>query len=249
VRQPGPLYTIAAGVVLVAGLGVANLAHTSTTVGHPAATTTAASTTAATTTAAPGAGVSTGDAGVEVVTTSLGPPPKPVVAPDRGNYAGKADGHTGSVAVSMRDGHAIAYVCDGRKVEAWLAGTMTSDGHFDLHDVHGAVLTGTWAASTAGSGVGGSVHGSVTVGGRIWHFTVGPTRKPAGLYRATPKVKGRSGKVGWIVRPDGTQTGILTVHGVSTAAPTLDPSTGTATVDGNVVHAEPISGLTGKGDF
>jgi hypothetical protein len=242
VRHPGPLYTLAAGVVLVAGLGVANLVHPGTAAGHPAAT-------AATTTPATSTGVSTGDAGVDVVTTSLPPPPKPVVAPERGDYAGKADGRTGSVALSMRGGHAIAYVCDGRKVEAWLSGTMTADGHFDLHDVHGAVLTGAWAASTAGGGLGGSVDGSVTVGGRTWHFTVGPARKPAGLYRATPKVKGSKGKVGWIVRSDGSQTGILTVNGVSTSAPILDTTTGTATVDGTVVYAEPISGLTGKGDF
>jgi len=59
--------------------------------------------------------VSTEDAGVDVVTTSLPPPPKPVVARHVATTRGKADGRTGSVALSMRGGHATAYVCDGKR--------------------------------------------------------------------------------------------------------------------------------------
>jgi len=89
----------------------------------------------------------------------------------------------------------------------------------------------------------------VTASGKTWQFTAPTAKKPAGLYRAAPKVKGKQAKVGWIVQPDGSQVGILTTDEDPSPAPALDAAAGTATVDGAPVTAEPVSGLTGNGDF
>jgi len=89
-------------------------------------------------------------------------------------------------------------------------------------------------------------------GGRliVKQITAEPTaKKPAGLYRATPTVRGKASKVGWIVQPDGSQVGLLTTDGTSAEAPALDPAAGTASVDGTPVTAEAITGLSGDGDF
>lgn len=223
-NHPGPLFTLLAGVVLAGGIGIVT-ATTGTGV-PPVA----------------GAASAVGAAGAPATSKPPEPPkeaPKPE-APARADYAGRVTGGGASVAVSVRDGHAIAYLCDGKKVEAWLQGATTG-GKLDLKGAKNASLTGSFDAA--------SVTGSVTAGGKTWQFTAPTARKPAGLYRATPKVKGKASKVGWIVQPDGSQVGILTTDEDSAAAPALDAATGSATVDGAPVAAEPISGLAGSGDF
>ncbi|WP_329046437.1 hypothetical protein OG738_31715 [Amycolatopsis sp. NBC_01488] len=224
-KHPGPLFTVLAGVVLAGGIGIANLA-TGTGATPVAGSAGAAS---ATSSQAPAA-------------TSAAPKseaPK-ADAPARADYAGHVTGGGASVAVSVRDGHAIAYLCDGKKVEAWLQGG-TAGGKLALKGAKNASLTGSFDAA--------SVAGTVTAAGKTWQFSVPTAKKPAGLYRATPKVKGTAAKVGWIVQPDGSQVGILTTGDDSAAAPALDPAAGTATVDGAPVTAEPVSGLAGSGDF
>ncbi|MGK3207252.1 hypothetical protein [Amycolatopsis sp. MEPSY49] len=224
-KHPGPLCTLLAGVVLAGGIGIVNLA-TGTGVAPVAG---AANAAAAGTTAAP------------PKTSGVPKTEAPQVdAPARADYAGRVTGGGASVAVSVRDGHAIAYLCDGKKVEAWLQG-VTVGGKLDLKGAKNASLTGSFDAA--------AVTGTVTASGKTWQFIAPTAKKPAGLYRAAPKVKGKPAKVGWIVQPDGSQVGILTTEADSAAAPALDAAAGTATVDGAPVTAEPVSGLTGNGDF
>ena len=225
-KSPGPLFTLLAGVVLAGGIGITNLA-----------TGTGATPVAG---AANAAGAPATSEPPKTAPPKTSEAPK-ADAPARADYAGRADGGGASVAVSVRDGHAIAYVCDGKKVEAWLQG-VTVGGKLDLKGPKGASLAGSYDTA--------AVTGSVTAGGTTWRFTAAPAKKPAGLYRAAPKVKGKASKVGWIVQPDGSQVGILTTDdGQSAAAPALDPAAGTATVDGAPVTAEAISGQSGSGDF
>ncbi|MET9000356.1 hypothetical protein [Amycolatopsis sp. NPDC004169] len=224
-ERPGPLFTLLAGVLLAGGIAVADLA-TGTGVPSVAA---GVATTAPPTTSPP--------ATTPPATTPE--PPRPA-APARADYAGRVTGGGVSIAVSTRDGHAIAYVCDGKKLEAWLQG-VTVDGKLDLKGAPDGTLTGRFDPASA--------TGTVTAAGKTYRFTVPVVKKPAGLYRATPKVKGRAAKAGWIVQPDGSQVGLLTTDAGSTAAPALDPVAATAVVDGAPVTAEPISGLTGTGDF
>ena len=42
-------------------------------------------------------------------------------------WAGDVDGGEATIAISVNDGVAIAYLCDGKRVEAWLQGTA-ADG-------------------------------------------------------------------------------------------------------------------------
>ncbi|WP_284746259.1 hypothetical protein [Amycolatopsis sp. RTGN1] len=225
-KHPGPLFTLLAGVALAGGIGIVNLA-TGTGVAPVAGAANAASV-----------------ASSSPPTTSAAAP-KPEApkadAPARADYAGRVTGGGASVAVSVRDGHAIAYLCDGKKVEAWLQG-VTVGGKLDLRGAKNTSLTGSFDAA--------SVTGTVTAAGKTWQFSAPTAKKPAGLYRAAPKVKGKTAKVGWIVQSDGSQVGILTTDEDSASAPALGFGDGAgALVDGARVTAEPVSGLAGQGDF
>ncbi|MEV4052349.1 hypothetical protein AB0J55_14300 [Amycolatopsis sp. NPDC049688] len=222
-KRPGPLFTLLAGVVLAGGIGVADVASgTGAPVAGNASAVGAASTTAPTS-----------------PPRTTAEPPKPAV-PARADFAGRVTGGGASIAVSARDGHAIAYLCDGKKVEAWLQG-VTVDGNLNLRGAPNASLTGSFDTASA--------TGSVTAAGKTYRFTVPVAKKPAGLYRAAPKVKGKPAKAGWIVQSDGSQVGLLTTEDGPAAAPALDPAAGTATVDGIPVTAESISGVAGTGEF
>src|SRR5438270_12954504 len=96
-KHPGPLFTLLAGVLLAAGIAVANAVS-----GSPPAVNTAGG--------APAPAAPSTTAAAPVTTTTKAPE-----APARADYAGHVDGGGASVAVSVRDGHAIAYVCDGKK--------------------------------------------------------------------------------------------------------------------------------------
>jgi serine/threonine-protein kinase len=137
------------------------------------------------------------------------------------------------VAIAVRDGKAIAYVCDGRTKEAWLRGDVADDGTMRLtSSPKGSTLTGTLAGS--------HITGSVQLPGRTWKFTAAKAVKPSGLYRATARVSGAKVEGGWIVLPDGKQVGIVDRDGEPSAAPSIDPQTGAVTVDGEQLTAKPV---------
>ncbi|HKT04891.1 MAG TPA: hypothetical protein VJT31_35705, partial [Rugosimonospora sp.] len=160
-------------------------------------------------------------------------PSAPAVA-SRATYAGYTTGGAATVAIAVRDGVAIAYLCDGSRVEAWLRGSATG-GKLSLSGTHNSRLTGTYAHGLA--------TGQVDVAGRHWTFRARAVYPPSGLYRATATVRGARVENGWIVI-DGRQVGVSTVDGVPQAAPPLDTATRTATVDGASVTAEPVDGAT-----
>ena len=245
-KHAGPLFTLLAGVTLAAGIGIANAAEGPgqpaaaqlKNVAAPAAPTSSAppvSTAPTTSTPPPATGTSA------PAPESSAPPATPAGdAPARGNYTGKVDEQEASVAVTVRDGHAIAYVCDGKKIEAWLQGSTTG-GKLDLRDARGSRLIATAGAK--------SVTGTVVTGGKTWNFTAALAAKPAGLYRAAAKVRGKAAKVGWIVQPDGSQVGILTTDDGPASAPMLTPAGSAVAGDGTPITAEAIDGLAGEGDF
>lgn len=154
--------------------------------------------------------------------------------PANADYAGRTDDESSSVAVSLRDGRAIAYFCDGRSKESWLKGDVKDDGTMKLTGKHGATLDGTLKD-------GRSIRGTVDLDGQRYAFTAGKTVKPSGLYRATATVRGAKIDGGWIVLPGGKQVGVLDRDGTPTAAPTIDPRTGAVTVDGQTITAQPVT--------
>ena len=99
------------------------------------------------------------------------------------------------VAIAVKGDRAVAYVCDGRRLEAWLTGTFTT-GQLALRSRTGERLVGR---ATAKSAVG-----TFTLRGRTLHFAISAAGPPAGLYRSASN----SRTIGWIVLPDGSQVGV-----------------------------------------
>jgi hypothetical protein len=179
--------------------------------------------------------------------TSASPTATPyAAAPAKANYAGKANGGGATIAIVVYNGQVIAYVCNGSTVDAWFSGPMSSDGK--------VTLTGKDHATLAASYGVGEMTGDVTAHGTNFDFSADTTSKSsgAGLYRATAKVGGDTVKAGWIVLDDGTQIGSIEPDSTSdtpsaVTAPRLDLATRTATYNGTVLHAVPVSGVTGSG--
>jgi hypothetical protein len=163
--------------------------------------------------------------------------------PARANYAGEVNGGGASVAISIHHGQAIAYVCNGSVIEAWLKGTA-ANGHLTMTGRGHARLSATYRTKRA--------VGHVIAHGVRYTFSAPAVHKPSGLYRAIAIVRGAKIKAGWIVLPDGSQVGSLEPNTnaaapSATRAPMLDVTTGTAHDGNTVLVATPISGVTGSG--
>jgi hypothetical protein len=202
----------------------------------PASTAAAAPSAAAPSAAVPSAAVPSSAPATSTATAYASPPAQ-------ANYAGKVQGGGASVAISIHGSQAIAYVCNGSAVEAWLKGTAAAGK---------VVMTGKNHARLTVAYGSGQVTGAVVAHDTHYSFAVHTVNKPSGLYEATAVVRGATIKAGWIVLPDGTQVGSLETDANSAApsaiaAPVLDVATGTAVFDGVVLHAVPVSGFTGSG--
>ena len=217
-KRKGPILTLAAGVVLAAVLMLLNLNATRTN--NTAASTTDTATTA-TTAPAP---APTTPAPTQAATVPAGPPV---------TYAGNVVGGGATIAIAVKDGKAIAYLCDGRSAEAWLQGTA-QNGALNLTGADAASLTGTYANGVA--------NGVVTAVGRDFSFSVGTVEPPSGLYRASATVASAQIIDGWIVLADGTQVGTQRKGTTITAAPRLNLPAKTAVVDGVTINATMLDG-------
>ncbi|MER5902403.1 hypothetical protein ABT150_20275 [Streptomyces mirabilis] len=220
-KRPGPLLTLLAGLLLAVFMLTLN------------ATTGTKNASSSPQEASPSATPQTSPPPTSTP-PSPSPPPPSKSAPPNADYAGRTDDNSSAVAVSLRGGKAIAYFCDGRSKESWLKGDVNDDGTMKLTGKNGAELNGTLKN-------GRSIRGTVDLGGQRYAFTAGKAVKPSGLYRATATVRGAKIDGGWIVLPGGKQVGILDRDGKPTAAPTIDPETGTVTVDGQTLTASPVT--------
>jgi hypothetical protein len=220
-KRPGPLFTLLAGLLL----GLFMLSLNATTGTKSASTYREES---------PGVTVSPSTTAPPATTTpppSLSPskPPAP-----NADYAGRTDDDSSAVAVSLRDGKAIAYFCDGHDKESWLKGDVKDDGSMKLTGKNGAALNGTLKGNKL-------IRGTVDIAGGHYPFTADKAIKPSGLYRATATVRGAKIDGGWIVLPGGRQVGILDRDGEPGAAPRIDPASGAVTVDGQQLTARPVT--------
>ncbi|MFE3448614.1 hypothetical protein ACFXJ8_06715 [Nonomuraea sp. NPDC059194] len=212
----GPFITLAAGAALAAGLGVASI--------------TAAPVDQSVATAVPVAEATSTPA------ASAKPSPTRSVrrAVVKADYAGRVRGNGGLIAVSVRNGKAVGYFCDGR-TEAWFAGKVT-DGRIALKGFGDARLTAVLGGRKA--------KGELVISGREWDFTAPTVKKPSGLYRATAQVRGARYRAGWIVlpRPDGNgfvQVGAMVKDGVPAPVPTITPGS-PVTIDGSAVTPKDV---------
>jgi serine/threonine-protein kinase len=159
--------------------------------------------------------------------------PKPAAKPTPpGTYAGSVKGGGASVAIAVKGKTAIAYVCDGEKVEAWMQGSAKSTA-LSLKGKDGAVLTAKYTK--------GKLSGTVRTAGKEWSFGVKTVKAPSGLYRSARNVRTAKVVGGWIVY-EGKQVGMLDTSGVETPAPPINLTTGTVTINGTSVPAAPVDG-------
>jgi len=177
---------------------------------------------------------------------AVAPSPAPTrTTPTRADFAGRVGGGGGSVAVAVHGDKAIAYVCNGSTVEGWMRGKVDGDK---------LVLTGKNQTHLTASYHAGKVTGDVEAHGTDYSFSVSTvsksSSKSSGLYQATAVVQGKTIKAGWIVLRDGTQIGSLEKDEMgedAVTAPKLDVATMTARIGNVVLHAVPVSGVTGSG--
>ena len=163
--------------------------------------------------------------------------------PARANYAGEVHGGGASVAISIHGSQAIAYVCNGSVIEAWLKGAAAG-GQLTMTGTNRARLSATYNFKRA--------VGHVVAHGIRYTFSASAVHKPSGLYRSIAIVRGAKIKAGWIVLPDGRQVGSVESNPDSAApsaatAPVLDVAAGTAKDGSTVIVATPINGVTGTG--
>ena len=211
-KKYAPLATLVAVVLLGAGLLVANM------LSNPANQTTAAPAPSAAAAAAPGEPAAAEPAPVEPA------PAEPAVVEKA--YTGRSAGNEVTVAIAVKNGKAVAYACDGKKIEAWLEGTLTGDS---------LSLSGKTSSITATLDDKASF-GTVTVDGKEWPFSAKGVASPAGLYEGRGNVDGVAARVGWIVQEDGSVTGVENAGGFPKPAAALDPTNLGATMsDGSPV--------------
>jgi serine/threonine-protein kinase len=226
-RRHGPLLTLLTGLVLAVVLTALSIGASR----NDAAKQQTTAQNAANTTVAPSTPASTAPA-----TTAAPTPVPPLVT---ATWAGSVDGGAASIAITARSGGAVAYLCDGKRVEAWLLGSAVG-GKLSLTGKNNANLTGTF-----GNGV---ATGTLSAGGKQWTFKVPVVTAPSGLYRASATVRNAKVVGGWIVLPNGNQVGVVNRAGVPEPATTLDVTSRSAVVDGTPVTAYAVDGTAPLND-
>ncbi|MFC6011927.1 hypothetical protein [Nocardia lasii] len=210
----GPWVTLAAVAVLGGGLVVVNMSKEDPA---PVAVETASASAAVT----PGAVASTDQ--------SAAPAPDFPETADYVGTIGLASGGTMTVSITVEGDRAVAYACDGAKVESWSQGSAEG----------GALrLTGKNDATLEGRLEGQAVQGTLAIGAKQWAFTAEPVQAPAGLYTYESDGVRQS----WIVDDGGQVTGVQrAANGTTSAAPGLGTDA-TATIGGARVTATKVSG-------
>lgn len=210
-RHRGPIVTLVAVFGLALVLLLVNL---STTDAEPPAP--LAQDTSATPVPAPSPTPSQ-SAAAEPAAAPTEPAPSPF--PEYAKYVGEATTAKKPipVAITVDGGQAKAYVCDGKKIEAWLQGSAENG---ELR------LTGRGENRLTGELTGDTVTGTVLIKGYPeWTFSATATDgKRAGVYRAS----GGGTTTGWIVRDEAgsDQVGISSdATGDPVPAPRLNVTT------------------------
>jgi hypothetical protein len=162
-------------------------------------------------------------------------PPAAAPAVAEAAYTGRSAGNEVTVALAVKDGKAVAYVCDGKKVEAWYEGTLAGeDLQLSAADGKPGIAATVTEAATLGT---------VTVGGKELPFAAEGVEAPAGLYEGRTVVRGVLTRIGWIVDEDGKVTGVANAGGTRRPAPDLDPADPAATrIDGVPVTVTALDG-------
>ncbi|GHH49369.1 hypothetical protein [Streptomyces candidus] len=185
-KRSGPLCTLLAGLLLAAFMLSLNATTGTNTPGYASGGTPSAPPAPSTPPASSASQIPT-----DPPSSSGTPTPFPTPAPSGPTtsvpasetvYAGRTTDGSAALSVSVRDGKAVAYYCDGRTRESWLKGVVKEDGSMRLTGRNGAGLEASTRA--------GTLIGTVEATDREQDFTLARTTKPSGLYRATSRVRG-----------------------------------------------------------
>jgi hypothetical protein len=149
-------------------------------------------------------------------------------------YTGRSSSGQVTLAVSITGPKAVAYVCNGRTIEAWLQGSVTGN-QVSLAGHNGASLTSTIS--------GLAMFGTVAAhAGQSLPFSAALSPRPAGVFRADVQINKLATVIGWAVLPDGTEVGLAVAGATRYPAPTLNLVTDTFTVGGASFTAGPVDG-------
>ena len=153
-------------------------------------------------------------------------------------YTGRSAGNEVTVAIAVKDGRAVGYVCDGKKIEAWLEGTLT--GRPARPEERRRRDTCHRRASTTEPSLG-----TVTVAGKEWPFAAEGVAVPAGLYEGRANVRrrrspGSAGSSTKRARSPASRERARRRGGPRRALDPADPTA--ATIDGVPVTVTPLDG-------
>jgi len=146
-------------------------------------------------------------------------------------YAGSVEGGEASIAVSVKNDKAIAYVCDGKRLEAWLSGTVRGNQ---------VTLSGEGGAKLNAEIQGNRLAGTIEAKNKSYDFDIKTVKKPSGLYQAAATVRGARVVGSWIVLPDGTQVGVVATDGEPGPAPEFRVEDGSVDVEGGNLLVLPV---------
>jgi hypothetical protein len=149
-------------------------------------------------------------------------------------YAGRSSNGELTLAVSTDGDQAVAYVCNGHTIEAWLQGSVKGNQ---------VNLTGNKGANLTGSLSGLALFGTVTPDtGLSLPFSAELSPHPAGVFQARIAINGLATRIGWAVLPDGAQVGVAVIGSARQPAPPLDLIDGAFTLDGSSFTAAQVAG-------
>ncbi len=130
-------------------------------------------------------------------------------------YVGTVSGTRAFVAVVERGSRVTAYVCDSGRIAQWFEGTVSA-GRSKITSRGGYVLQVTFGH--------GRATGSLRFPGKagaLHHFTAASDARPAGLWRGSKTVDGKTFVGGWIILPDGRQRGEILLGSTDVGSPIL----------------------------
>ncbi len=133
--------------------------------------------------------------------------PEPASAPPTATSATyvadmEADGKKMTIGISVDGDKITAYACNGDDDEAWFFGQPTA-GRVDVTNKFRDTLTASLSLA--------NVTGNVVMNGTTYPFTAAKVAAPAGMYTAALD----GVRASWIVRPDGSVTGVQFNGGVT----------------------------------
>ena len=169
--------------------------------------------------------------------TAAPPPPAPSTPPPpafpaKADYVGKIPTAAGTITVEITvlGDKAVAYACDGNRVESWLRGSA-SNGVVSLANKDKT-------SRLEGRLDGNAVVGTLWIGAKKWDFKADPAQPPAGLY----VYDAAGGRSSWIVDANGGVTGVQRQPDGSTGpAPGLSLDR-TSVINGRTVVASRVEG-------